>query len=130
MNDTAGLTSSPHKHTAVAFLRMVIEGKVHEAYRTYTSPEMRLHNIYFADAASLEKAVADDYVTHPHKSIAVKMVMEEGDRVMVLYHLRMHDGDTGYTMVNIFRFHDDLIVELWDLGQKIPEHSPNANSMF
>lgn len=96
MNVIADLTASLHKQAAVSFLRMVVAGHIHEAYRTYTLPEMRLHNVYFADVASLEKAVAEDAITHPRKSIAVKMTMEEGDRVMVLSHMHMTDGDVGY----------------------------------
>ena len=95
MNDIAGLTFSPHKQAAVSFLQTIVEGKVHEAYRTYTSPEMRFHNVYVADAASLEQAVADDQIQHTHKSIAVKMTLEEGNRVMVISHLHMTEGDTG-----------------------------------
>ena len=29
-----------------------------------------------------------------------------------------------------FRFQGDRIVELWDLGQPVPEKSPNENGMF
>jgi predicted SnoaL-like aldol condensation-catalyzing enzyme len=32
--------------------------------------------------------------------------------------------------VHIFRFRGDKIVELWDLGQEVPESSPNENGMF
>lgn len=117
-------TASPHTQIAVAFLQMVVGGDVHAAYRTYTSPEMRLHNVYVAEAAVLEQAVADDRLAHPHKRLAVHMTLEEGDRVMVLSHLHMTEDDAGYIMVHIFRFHEDRIAELWDLGQPIPAHSP------
>jgi len=92
---------------------------------------MRHHNIYFpGDAASIEQAVAEDYRVHPRKRLAVKMVLEEGDRVMVYSHLQMTGEDAGYAMVHIFRFRNGRVVELWDLGQAIPEDSPNQYGMF
>jgi predicted SnoaL-like aldol condensation-catalyzing enzyme len=33
-------------------------------------------------------------------------------------------------VIHIFRFEEDRIVELWDVGQEIPEDSPNDNGMF
>lgn len=130
ITDNAELTSSPHKQLAVAFLRMVVAGKVHEAYRTYTSPEMRLHNVYVTDAASLEQAVAEDQLRHPHKTIAIQMTLEEGDRVMVLSHLHMTEGDIGCVLMHVFRFANDQIIEMWDFGQQIPENSPSKQSLF
>jgi len=38
--------------------------------------------------------------------------------------------DRGAAVVHIFRFEDDRIVELWDLGQAIPQDSPNRHGMF
>jgi hypothetical protein len=32
--------------------------------------------------------------------------------------------------VHIFRFQNDLIAELWDIGQAVPENSPNQFGMF
>jgi predicted SnoaL-like aldol condensation-catalyzing enzyme len=32
--------------------------------------------------------------------------------------------------VHIFRFEQGRIVELWDLGQEVPESSPNQYGMF
>ena len=38
--------------------------------------------------------------------------------------------ERGFAVVHIFRFDGDRIVELWDLAQEVPDHSPNANGMF
>ena len=32
--------------------------------------------------------------------------------------------------INIFKFQGDRVIELWDLGQPVPESSPNENGMF
>jgi len=36
----------------------------------------------------------------------------------------------GIAVVHIFRFENSKIVELWDVGQEIPQDSPNENGMF
>lgn len=33
-------------------------------------------------------------------------------------------------VVHIFRFDRNHIVEMWDLGQQVPENMPNENGMF
>jgi predicted SnoaL-like aldol condensation-catalyzing enzyme len=36
----------------------------------------------------------------------------------------------GGAVVHIFRFEGGLIVELWDVGQDVPEQSVSENGMF
>lgn len=38
--------------------------------------------------------------------------------------------DLGAAVVHIFSFHEGKIVEMWDVGQPVPEDSPNENGMF
>lgn len=33
-------------------------------------------------------------------------------------------------VVHVFRFQGNLIAELWDVGQAVPENSPNEYGMF
>lgn len=33
-------------------------------------------------------------------------------------------------VVHLFRFEGNLIVEMWDIGQPVPESTPNENGMF
>lgn len=44
--------------------------------------------------------------------------------------VKQNPEDLGRAVVHIFRFQDNKIVELWDIGQPIPEDSPNENGMF
>jgi predicted SnoaL-like aldol condensation-catalyzing enzyme len=44
--------------------------------------------------------------------------------------VRQNPDDRGGALVHIFRFHGDRVVELWDIGQPVPEDSPNENGMF
>jgi predicted SnoaL-like aldol condensation-catalyzing enzyme len=42
----------------------------------------------------------------------------------------LNPGDSGVATIHIFRFEGDRIVELWDVGQAVPENSLNDNGMF
>ncbi len=120
-----------HKELAVAFLHLVAGGKIHEAFTTFVSPGMRHHNAAFAgDAASLEKAMEKNQLEFPHKKLNVKRVFEDGDLVAVHSNIILQEGKPGIATVHIFKFEGDRIIEMWDIGQAVPENSPNQNGMF
>jgi predicted SnoaL-like aldol condensation-catalyzing enzyme len=54
----------------------------------------------------------------------------DGDEVVSLSEVHHRKGDSGAAVVHFFRFEGDLIAELWDVGQEIPDKSPNKNGMF
>jgi predicted SnoaL-like aldol condensation-catalyzing enzyme len=119
------------KDDAIAFLRMAAGGQVREAYERFVGPGFRHHNPWFrGDAESLQAGMLENATKHPDKLFEVKMAIEEGDRVAVLSHLRMKPGERGMSVVHILRFDAGRIVEMWDLGQPIPEDSVNENGMF
>jgi predicted SnoaL-like aldol condensation-catalyzing enzyme len=120
-----------HKNAAISFLHLVVAGKIKEAYETYVRQDMLHHNTAFAgDAASLEKAMEENYSQFPHKIIDDKHALEDGGFVTVHSHVRVRAEDPGFAVVHLFRFQDDHIVEMWDIGQAVPENSPNENGMF
>ena len=124
-------TATSHKTAAESFLKLVASGDVRRAYDTYVGKGFRHHNAYFpADAVSLMKGMEDDARKNPQKQIEIKQTIEEADRVAVFSHVRHNPGERGAALVHIFRFENDRIVELWDLGQEIPENSPNEIGMF
>jgi predicted SnoaL-like aldol condensation-catalyzing enzyme len=119
------------KEKAVSFLQLVASGEVRDAYHRYVGPEFRHHNPFFrGDADSLMLAMEENASKNPHKVFEVKRVIEEGDVVVVHSHVKQNQDDLGGAVVHIFRFHHALIVELWDVGQPIPENSPNENGVF
>ncbi|MFJ5714592.1 nuclear transport factor 2 family protein [Neobacillus sp. NPDC093127] len=119
------------KEKAVFFLQTVASGKVHEAYKTYVGPDFRHHNPYFrGDAESLMLAMEENAAMNPHKILEVKLAIQERDTVVVHSHVKQNPEDLGGAVVHIFRFQNNQIVELWDIGQPIPEESPNKNGMF
>lgn len=119
------------KENAVSFLQLVASGNVREAYQRYASPNFRHHNPFFrGDAHSLMLAMEENAAKNPHKILEVKRAIEDGDIVAVHSHVKQNQEDLGGAVVHIFRFHNDQIVEMWDVGQPIPADSPNENGMF
>src|SRR5688572_5258077 len=120
-----------HKQSAVAFLKAVASGQVREAYARYVGPAFKHHNPFFrGDAASLMEAMEQNAKKNPHKVLEVQTAIEEGDRVVVFSRVRQKPEDRGGAVVHIFRFEGERIVELWDIGQEVPEEGVNENGMF
>lgn len=119
------------KEKAVSFLQMVAAGEVREAYRKHIGQDFRHHNpFYRGDAESLMLAMEENAALNPDKILTVQRVIGEGDLVAVHSHVKQKPEDLGGAVVHIFRFRNDLIVELWDVGQPITEDSPNEHGVF
>ena len=116
---------------AVSFLELASSGKVREAYSEFVGSGFRHHNPFFEGSAeSLLSGMEENALQNPNKVLKVKRVIKEGDFVVVHAHVRHKPGDLGAALVHIFRFENGRIVELWDLGQPVPEKSPNQYGMF
>lgn len=116
---------------AVTFLKLGAIGKVEEAYRKFTHAGFRHHNPYFEGSAEALKAGMEENARqNPDKVLDVKHTIAEREFVVVHSHVRLKPNDLGVALVHIFRFDQGRIVELWDLGQPVPENSPNQYGMF
>ena len=120
------------KDDAKHFLEIASSGDVRKAFQKFVAPTFRHHNIYFkGDAASLMAAMEENNRQYPDKNLSIRHVIQDGDMVAIYSHVRMSSDDkTGMAVVHMFRFEDGKIAELWDVGQKIPEKTPNQNGMF
>ena len=120
-----------NKDAAVSFLKMASRGDVQEAYSKFVGPGFKHHNPYFEGSAeTLMTGMEENARENPNKTLDVKRVIAEGDLVVVHSHVRQNPDDLGGAVVHLFRFEEGLIVELWDLGQPVPEESPNQYGMF
>lgn len=120
-----------NKERAVSFLQLVASGKVKEAYNSHIGPGFSHHNPFFpGDADSLMTAMEENATKNPEKSLEIKHAIEESNHVVVHSHIKQNPDDLGATVVHILRFQDARIVEMWDVGQPIPENSPNENGIF
>ena len=119
------------KDIAVAFLEMASSGEVREAYSQFVGSGFKHHNPFFEGTAeALSAAMEDNARQNPDKVIEVKRVIAEGDLVVIHSHVRLKSNTPGAAVVHIFRFEHGRIVELWDVGQPVPENSQNQYGMF
>ena len=123
--------SATNKEAAASFLKLVVAGKIPEAYETHVTPDMRHHNTAFlGDATSLQKAMEENHLKYPNKILNIQRTIAEGDLVAIHSWIRMKPKDRGFVHVHIFRFKNTRIVEMWGMMQPVPEDSPNENGMF
>ncbi|WP_277587165.1 nuclear transport factor 2 family protein [Psychrobacillus antarcticus] len=119
------------KEKSISFLQKVASGNIREANQKYISPDFLHHNPFFpGDSKSLMLAMEENATENSHKSLEIKLAIQENDMVTVYSHIKQNPEDLGSAVVHIFRFKDDQIVEMWDVGQPIPKDSPNQNGMF
>jgi predicted SnoaL-like aldol condensation-catalyzing enzyme len=120
-----------NKDIAISFLKLAASGKVREAYSQFVSAGFRHHNPFFeGSAAALMAGMEENARQNPNKVFEVKRAIAEGQFVAVHSHVRQKPNDLGAAVVHIFRFENGRIVELWDLGQPVPDESPNQYGMF
>jgi len=120
-----------NKDAAVTFLKLTASGKIQEAYSQFAGAGFRHHNPSFEGSTeALAAGMEDNARQFPDKVLEVKHAVTEGDLVAVHSHVRLKPGDPGMALVHIFLFENGRIVELWDLGQPVPEKMPNQYGMF
>ena len=119
------------REIATSFLKLVIEGKVREAYDKYVSQELIHHNPYFEGTRNaLLEAMDADSKQHPHKLMEFKMTFEEGNLVATYSHIKHTPEALGFAAVHMFRIENGKIIEMWDVVHILTEDSPNENGMF
>ncbi len=69
-------------------------------------------------------------VAKAYKELEIQRALQDGDLVTVHSRVAQKPGDLGGSVVHIFRFKENRIVELWDVGQAVPENSSNECGMF
>ncbi len=121
-----------NKDTAITFLNMVMDGRIREAFSKHVSERFEHHNPYFdGSARALMAGMEANEQQNPEKTLKMKRVITEDEFVVIHAHLHRNPADElGVAIVYIFRFEDGKIVELWDIGQVVPENLVNENGMF
>ena len=123
--------TSDYRQIATDFLMLASKGNSKEAFAKYVSKNFKHHNIYFkGDGDSLMIAMEDNAKKNPNKVFDIKRSLQDGDLVATHSYVRQKSGDPGAAVVHIFRFENDKIAELWDLGQAVPLETVNENGMF
>lgn len=69
--------------------------------------------------------------TYPTHRNIIKRIFAQDDHVIVHLHCPVGPGEPDLAVVDIFRLDDaGMIVEHWDVVQRVPATSRNANTMF
>jgi predicted SnoaL-like aldol condensation-catalyzing enzyme len=124
-------SASARKRAAVDFLQLVVAGRIDDAYQEHMALQGKHHNPIFPEGfPALKRAMIENHVKFPNKQLTVKNVLGDGDLVAVHSHIVLRPGETGIAAVYVFRFHEDKIVEIWDVGQPVPPDSPNQDGAF
>ena len=125
------MSTNDYKQIATDFLMLASKGNSKEAFSKYVSKNFKHHNTYFkGDGESLMIAMEDNAMKNPNKVFDIKRSLQDGDVVTTHSYVRQKPGDPGAAVVHIFRFENDKIAELWDLGQAVPLETVNENGMF
>jgi predicted SnoaL-like aldol condensation-catalyzing enzyme len=124
--------SETNKGIAVAFYKVIFEGRVEDAFHLYAGSPYRQHNPLIEDGMEgLKKFVAWVMSNHPDARYEIKRVFGDGDHVVLHSHWHgLSDNPRGEAVVDIFRLEGGKVLEHWDVIQTIPENSANANTMF
>lgn len=118
------------KEIADSFLKLASSGRVQDAYARHIHPQFRHHNPYFkGDRQSLLKGMEENAKQFPGKTYKTLRVVEEGDLVAIHGRVALAP-DSHWSVIHIFRFEGELIIEEWEASQDVPDESPNENGIF
>ncbi|HEX5412069.1 MAG TPA: nuclear transport factor 2 family protein [Terriglobia bacterium] len=118
------------KEIAESFLKLASSGRVQEAYAKHVHPQFRHHNAYLkGDRQSLLKGMEENAKQYPGKTYQLLRSIEEGNLVAIHGRVALAP-DSHWSVIHIFRFEGDQIIESWEASQDVPYECPNENGIF
>ena len=118
------------KEVATSFLHLVSSGKVREGYEKYIHPDFFHHNVYYkGDRESILIGMEENAREFPEKTYETMRTLEDGNFVAVHGKVRL-TSDSVFSVIHIFRFKDEQIIESWEASQEEIEDSPNEHGLF
>ncbi len=119
------------KNVAEHFLRMIVSGQIDEAFDKYVDLSGKHHNVFTpAGMPALKEGMKENDDQYPNKTLTVKHIAADQDIVVTHSHLVIDPAKPGMVVVHVLRFSGGKIVELWDVGQAIPDNSLNKDGAF
>ncbi|MBN2011416.1 nuclear transport factor 2 family protein [candidate division KSB1 bacterium] len=118
------------KDIAISFLRRASSGDVRNAYDAYVHHQFRHHNAYFkGDRESLMIAMEENAREFPDKTYETLRTLEDGSLVAVHGKVSL-SPESQWSVIHIFRFENNQIIESWEASQEVLKDSPNENGIF
>lgn len=118
------------RQIAETFLNLASSGDVQNAFDKFVHPQFIHHNTWFAgDRQTLLTAMADNAKQFPNKKYETIRSLEDGNLATVHGKVVLA-ADSQWSVIHIFRFDGDLIVEMWEASQQVLADSPNKNGIF
>ena len=118
------------KEIAASFLFLASSGQVRAAYEQFIHPDFRHHNAFFkGDRESFIKAMEENAQQFPDKTYETLRLLEDGDLVAVHGKVKL-SADSQWSVIHIFRFEKNKIIEAWEASQEVLKDSPNENGLF
>ena len=118
------------KEIAIEFLEMASSGKGKDAYDKFIHKDFIHHNAYYkGDRETLLKGMEENAEKFPNKNYETLRVIEDGDLVAVHGKVIL-DESKVFSVIHIFRFENNKIIEEWEASQEDIDDSPNENGIF
>ena len=130
VSELGNKTNMLKKDIAISFLQMASSGAVREAYEKYIHPDFIHHNAYFkSDCEAILRGMEESAQQFPNKQCEILRTLEDDDLVAI--HCKItFDSENVFSLIHIFRFEDEKIVEEWEASQEALQDSPNENGIF
>src|SRR6187549_668499 len=110
-----------NKKVTQAFYEAAINKKDYAEAAKFLGSQYKQHNPTAADGAEGLKGFIDFLkAKFPKQRGDIKLVVAEGDKVVLHVHSTRDDGTPGRAIVDIFRVENGKVVEHWDVIQDIP----------
>ena len=118
------------KDIATDFLNMASSGQVRQAFEKHVHSDFKHHNPFFkGDRESLLIAMEENAQDFPNKTYESLRAIEELDLVAVHGKVAMSE-DSQWSVIHIFRFEGDKIIETWEAAQELMDDIPNENGIL
>jgi predicted SnoaL-like aldol condensation-catalyzing enzyme len=125
------MSIAENKAVAVDFYCTAFGGEPELASSHHIGHKYVQHNPQYEDGSgafiSFIRGMRSQY---PDMSLEVKLVVAEGDLVVLHSRLTLTPRDAGLALADFFRVEDGKVVEHWDVVQSVPDASENSNTMF
>lgn len=118
-----------NKEIAKHFIELVGSGQIEEGFSKHVAENFIHHNQYFkGDRESIMEAMKEDNRNNPNLSFTVHKCLQERNQVMTFS--KVVKKDMEIAVVHMYLLKEDMIHEMWDIGQVIEKESPNENGVF